>query len=176
MNRRHAFGLIAGTAGTAAFPAMALYDPQPDAVLALVLGEWRGSLTYRDYSPPGGVVTLPTRLFVSMNAPDEIALHFAYDDGPGKAVYSYERLRFEFASSTLVWISGAVEKTALVGRITSSASDGAVRRCVVETMKDGALSRYTFEFGAKAFTLQRDEIDPLGKAVNRNRHAFTRLA
>ncbi len=171
MNRRDAFAFLAGTA---ALPALAASEPQPDPVLARVLGEWRGTLTYRDYSAPDRLVTLPTRLFVSAVAPDEVALHFIYDDGPGKTVYGYERMRFEFASQTLLWISGAVEKTALVGRIVSSDSAGGLNRYVVDTTKDRALTRYTFELGATALTMNKDEVDATGKAVMRNRYAFRR--
>jgi hypothetical protein len=174
MNRRFAFGLLAAVTALASLPATAADDPRPDPVLASVLGEWRGSLTYRDYSRPDKTETLPTRLFVSMIAPDELALHFVYDDGPGKTVYGYQRLRFEFPSQTLVWISGAVERTALIGRIVSSTADGGVNRYVVDTTKDQALSRYTFEFGPKSFTLKKDEIDSAGQATNRNRYSFTR--
>lgn len=171
MNRRDAFAMLAAAA---ALPVHAASDPKPEPALAAVLGEWRGTLTYRDYSAADRMVTLPTRLFVSAVAPDEVALHFVYDDGPGKTVYGYERLRFEFASQTLLWISGTVEKTALVGRIVSSDSAGGLNRYVVDTTKDRALSRYTFEFGATALTMKKDEVDASGKAVMRNRYAFTR--
>lgn len=173
MNRRHALGVLASAT---TLPVLAAYDPQPEPVLAAVLGEWRGALTYRDYSQPERMVTLPTRLFVSALAPDELALHFVYDDGPGKTVYSYERLRFEFASQTLVWISGAVERTALVGRIVTSVTDSAVKRYVVDTTKDRMLTRFTFELGAANLTMKKDEIDAAGQALMRNRYAFTRPA
>jgi hypothetical protein len=155
-------------------PALAANDPRPEAPLAAVLGEWRGSLTYRDVSTPDRMVTLPTRLFVSAVAPDEIALHYVHDDGPGKTVFGYERMRFEFASNTLLWISGAVEKTALVGRIVASDNATGVHRYVVETTKDRALSRYTMEFGARSLSLQKDEVAAGGQAQMRNRYAFAR--
>lgn len=173
MQRRDVLGFIAGAAS---LPGWAASDPKPEPPLAAVLGEWRGTLTYRDYSPPDRMVTLNTRLFVSAVAPDEIALHYAYDDGPGKTAYGYERMRFEFASNTLLWITGAVEKTALVGRIVSSDSATGVHRYVVDTTKDRALTRYTLEFGARTLTLKKDEVDANGQAVTRNRYAFTRPA
>jgi hypothetical protein len=171
MNRRHALGLVAAGAS---LPAFALYDPKPDAVLALVLGEWRGTFVYRDGGPADREITLPARLVVSMNAPDEIALYYAYDESAGKTDYSYERMRFEFASGTLLWIYGAVDKRALLGRIVSANADGDTKRFVVDTRMDRTLSRYTIELGPKAFNLQKDEIDSAGAAVRRNRHAFTR--
>jgi len=173
MHRRQALVLLGAAA---AGPAAATYDPQPDAALAAVLGEWSGTLSYRDYARPDRIETLPTRLFVSLLGPDELALHFVYDDGPGKTVYGYERLRFEFTSDTLIWIMGAVDRTALVGRIVATANEGGVRRYVVDTTKDNALSRYTFEFGPGALTMKKDEIDASGKATNRNSYVFKRPA
>lgn len=173
MNRRHAICLLSALS---TLPALAANDPKPEPALAAVLGEWRGTLTYRDYSKPDRTVALPTRLYVSMLAPDELALHFVYDDGPGKTVYGYERLRFEFTSDTLVWIMGAVERTALVGRIVATANEGGVRRYVVDTTKDNALSRYTFEFGPGALMMKKDEIDAGGKSTNRNSYVFKRPA
>jgi hypothetical protein len=176
MNRRHALGLLGAAVAVTALPALAAYDPKPEAALSAVLGEWRGTLTYRDYAKPDRLVALPTRLYVSMLGPDELSLHYVYDDGPGKTVYAYERLRFEFASDTLVWIMGTVDRTALVGRIVATANEGGVRRYVVDTTKDNALSRYTFEFGPGALTMKKDEIDASGKAANRNRYEFKRPA
>ncbi len=177
MNRRHAFGLlVAATANALPALALAAGDPQPEAVLSSLLGEWRGALTYRDYSQPDRTVTLPTRLFVSLVGPDEMAMHFVYDDGPGKTVYGYERLRFQFASETLVWISGAVERTALVGRIVSAATEANLKRYVVDSTKDRELTRYTFEFSPSSFTMKKDEIDAAGKSSNRNRYVFQRPA
>lgn len=160
----------------AALPALAAYDPPPDAGLAAVLGEWNGSLSYRDYARPDRIEALPTRLFVSLLGPDELALHFVYDDGPGKTVYGYERMRFDFAGQTLVWTLGAMERSTLVGRIVASASEGTARRYVVEAGKDAALSRYTFEFSPRALTMKKDEVDATGKASNRNSYVFKRPA
>jgi len=171
MKRRDALGFLAGAAS---LPGWAAADPKPEPPLAAVLGEWRGTLTYRDPGTPDRTVTLNTKLFISAVAPDEIALHYVFDDGPGKTVYGYERMRFEFASNTLLWISGAVEKTALVGRIISSDSATGVSRYVVDTTKDRALTRYTLEFGARSLTLKKDEVDSNGQVVTRNRYAFTR--
>jgi len=173
MHRRQAMVLLGAAA---AGPAAATYDPQPDAALAAVLGEWSGTLSYRDYARPDRIETLPTRLFVSLLGPDELALYFVYDDGPGKTVYGYERLRFDFAVNTLVWTLGAVDRSTLVGRIVASATEGAMRRYVVETTKDNALSRYTFEFGPAALMMKKDEVDAAGKASNRNSYVFKRPA
>jgi hypothetical protein len=68
----------------------ALYDPKPLADIVPMQGEWKGALTYNDYSAPGKLLTPPTRLFVALSAPNEVTLHYAFNDGPGKTVYSYE--------------------------------------------------------------------------------------
>ncbi|MEQ1518987.1 MAG: hypothetical protein ABL931_21115, partial [Usitatibacteraceae bacterium] len=62
--------------------AMALYDPKPLEDVSIAQGEWRGTLTYNDYSRPGKLVTLPTRLFAAMASPTELVLQYIFDDGP----------------------------------------------------------------------------------------------
>jgi hypothetical protein len=56
-------------------PAWALYDPMPSDLLAPAIGSWRGTLTYADYQSPGKVVTLPTRLVVTLAGPVELSLY-----------------------------------------------------------------------------------------------------
>lgn len=173
MDRRQSIALLAAVTG---LPAHAAADPRPEAPLAAVLGEWRGTLTLRDAAAPDRPLTQATRLYVSAVAPDEIALHYAHEDGAGRTLYGYERMRFEFASSTLLWISGAVEKTALVGRIVASDAATGVNRYVVETTKDRALTRFTLEFGARTLGIRKDEVDAGGQAQMRSRYAFSRPA
>ena len=66
--------LLAGLACLLSAPAFALYAPKPDAALAAVQGEWRGTLVYRDYSEPDRMVTLPTQRFVALGAPGTLGL------------------------------------------------------------------------------------------------------
>ncbi|MGH8238576.1 MAG: hypothetical protein ACREXP_16350, partial [Steroidobacteraceae bacterium] len=101
----HARSILVAAACLWAGAASALYDPAPDAAFAAVQGAWKGSLTDRDYSKPDRLVTLPTRLFVALGSPNQLVLHFVFDDGPAKTVYSYERMQFDFASNELTWSS-----------------------------------------------------------------------
>ena len=131
----------------AALPAFALYDPKPDATLAAIEGEWKGSLTYRDYSDPDRIVTLPTELFVTLGSPQELVMHYIYDDGPGKIVHSYETMRFDFEGGRVTWISGVNERTESTGRIVSDSREGATRRLVIESTDDGKSAfRDRYEF------------------------------
>ena len=89
-------------AASLSLPAAALYDPKPVGDLSLLQGEWRGTLTYNDYSRPGKLVTLPTTLFAALASPSDLTLHYVYDDGPGKTVHSYERMTFQPDAASIV--------------------------------------------------------------------------
>ncbi len=158
-----------------ALPAHALYDPKPDASLALAQGEWIGSLTYRDYQRPDRTVTLPTRVFAALGAPDTLVLHYVFDDGPGKTVYSYESLRFDFAHDALTWTTGDAERTGTAYRIVSVDRQPALTRVVFEgTGKDGGRVRHTVEFEERRLMLKKEEIDASGNALLRNTFLFRR--
>lgn len=157
-------------------PAHALYDPAPDAMLVQMQGQWQGTLTYSDYSEAGKQVTLPTRLYVAPASPDSLTLHYVFDDGQGKTVYSYESMRFDLARNEVTWRSGASEMSQNVSRIVSNVQDGDVRRLVFERMDEGKTLRYTLEMGADLMVLQRHEVGADGVAQFRNRYAFTRAA
>ncbi len=154
-------------------PAFALYDAKPEASLAVVQGEWRGSLTYRDYSEPKRLVTLPTRLFVAMSAAMELVLHYAFDDGPSKTVYSYERMGFNFVGHEVTWASGQEAKT-VACRITSDVTNGEVRSLVFEQRDGSEVKRFTMVLSARALTLAEDEVNAAGAVSFRNRYEFSR--
>ena len=154
--------------------AHALYDDKPDAALYAVQGAWQGTLTYKDYRRPDRSVTLPTTLFIALAAPDELVLHYAFDDGPGKTVYSYERMRFDIPAKRIAWTTGLGDRTETVGRITSDAQDGAIRRIVFESDEKGEAHRYTLEVGARSLSLQKEELPANGPVVLRNRFTFAR--
>ena len=93
--------------------AFALYDAKPEPTFAAIQGEWRGTLAYRDYNQtsqkaasasanaPEKMVTPNTTLFLALAAPNALTLHYVFDDGPGKTVYSYERMNFDFEKNEL---------------------------------------------------------------------------
>jgi hypothetical protein len=167
--------LLACLALVASVPAWALYDPAPDPVLGGLEGAWHGTLTYRDYSDANRIVKLPTQLFVTLGSPDELVMHYVYDDGPGKVVHSYEAVRFDFASRRVAWVSGVKERSESADRIVSDQQDGAVRHIVVESDEDGKLARHSFEFAPDRLRMRKDEIDAAGQGTFRDSYEFTRL-
>ncbi len=103
---------------TAITAARAVVNPTPLPLLTEIEGLWKGQLRYRDYSKPDEFVTLPTTLAIAMSAPDEIELHFTYDEGRGRFVSSYERIQFDLAHSELHW-SGATPDDNYRGQISA---------------------------------------------------------
>ena len=166
--------LIAATMGFV-LPAHALYDPKSDPSLAPAQGEWVGSLTYRDYQQPDRMVTLPTRLFAALGAPDTLVLHYVFDDGPGKTVYSYESIRFDFAKSVLTWTTGDVDRIGTDYRIVSVDRQPTLTRVVFEgASKDDGRVRVMIEVEAQRLMLKKEEIDAAGNALLRNTFLFRR--
>ena len=170
MKRR---AIIASLAGLVAVPAFALYEPRPEEALSAVQGEWRGSLVYRDYSEPTKMVTLPTRLFVTLSAPSELVLHYVFDDGPSKTVFSYERMSFNFAVRQVAWSSGQDAKVS-VCVITSDSTSNNVRTLVFERNEGGETKRFTMVLSARSLSLSEDEVSSSGAASFRNKYEFSR--
>lgn len=155
-------------------PVHALYDPAPDPMLVQMQGEWQGTLTYSDYSEAGKMVTLPTRVYIAPASPDSLTLHYVFDDGPGKTVYSYENMRFDLAGNEVTWRSGASETPQTVSRIVSNVQDGNVRRVVFERKDGEDTLRYALEAGASLLVLQKDEVGTDGVEKFRNRYELKR--
>ena len=156
-------------------PAGALYNPAPDSALAAVQGEWRGTLTYRDYSQPDRLVTLPTRLFVALGSPSELVLHFVYDDGPSKTVYSYERMRFDFSSNELTWSSLGEEDSPTRCHIGEQAQEKPVgRRMTCEHASEGKVQRYKVVLTPGRLAISKEEVDASGTSLLRNRYELSR--
>jgi hypothetical protein len=171
MLRRSAISaLLALTAGR----SLALYDPKPDGALSEVQGEWKGSLTYRDYSKPDRLVTLPTRLFVALSAPNELVLHFVFDDGPLKTVYSYERMTFDYSGKQLSWTSGSTKKSIDVHTITASTKEGSVTTLNFERQSEGKTDRYSLALSSQRLQLTKEEVKSSGEPIFRNRYEFSR--
>lgn len=148
--------------------------PTPDPILASVQGEWQGTLTYRDYSRPDRLVTLPTRLFAALTGPSELALHFVYDDGPGKTVFAYERLTFDVPHNAVVWSSGPDDASPMQCRVTSQSEQGGERRLSCDERAGAEVHRHTFSLAAGTLQLSKDEIDSAGDSTFRNRYQLTR--
>lgn len=155
--------------------ALALYDGAPDPGLAGVQGEWIGTLTYRDYSQPDRLVTLPTRLFIALGAPNQLVLHFAYDDGPAKTVYSYERMQFDFSAKELRWSSIAEKDSPTECRISEQAQEKpAGWRLSCQDSDNGKVERYKLVLTPEHIAISKEEIDASGKSLLRNQYTFSR--
>jgi hypothetical protein len=157
-------------AALATQPALALYDPKPNGLLENAAGSWKGTLTYRDYQNPDKMVVLPTRLAVSMIGPDELALYYVFDDGPGKIVYSYERMLFRGPAAELVWISGSNKPAPSTYRITAATIADRTSKISFEKAADSGLDRYAFEISPRAWTLSKVEVKSSGAEALRSRY------
>jgi hypothetical protein len=171
MQRRAAIFTVLSLASPATF---ALYDPKPDEALAAAQGEWSGSLTYRDYSKPDRMVTLPTRLFVALASPTELVLHFVFDDGPSKTVFSYERMQFDFSTKQVNWYAGSPDKPPQVHKIVALTGQGPSKQMVFERSEEDATARFTLLLSSTELGLMKEEIQPSGASMLRNRFAFKR--
>lgn len=157
-----------------ALPCFAGYDPKPSETLSVAQGEWAGSLTYRDYREPHKLVTLPTRLFVALSSPNEIVLHYVYDDGPSKTVFSYEKMRFDSTKKQVVWVSGVTNPEVSISNITADVVSNSNRSVSFERVADGVTKKYQLEISASTWTLSEDEVGADGVSTFRNKYMFKR--
>ena len=172
MNRRQA---IVSVLTLLVLPASAQEINTPDPDLAAIQGTWHGKLTYRDYSHPDRMVTLPTRLYVALAAPNELTLHYVFDDGPKKTVYSYERMAFDFERKVLIWTSGTANAKTRQNRITSSPSQDGGRSIAFEREgENGTIHRYFMRLSPMALSLSKEEGTPSARFLFRNKYEFTR--
>lgn len=165
--------LFALTIFTAA-PASALYDSKPDPLLAPAIGQWAGTLTYRDYQQPDRMVTLNTVMTATLAGPNQLALYFEFDDGPGKTVYSYESMQFDLAAKQLVWISGAGKPERTTYTITASSVVDGKGMVAFENKGEHGINRYRLELSASQWLLEKNEVDASGTSRLRNRYRFER--
>lgn len=171
MNRRQVLGTACWLLPLSAM-AQSRVAPQPD--LAAVQGHWRGTLTYRDYTRPDRLVTLPTQLYAALAAPDALTLHYVYDDGPSKTVYGYEQMAFDWSNAVLNWRSGFPEPMTRPHRITSSQAQDGGRQIRFEREDGDGLSRFVMSLHPTAFSLAKED-GPAPDALQfRNRYEFTR--
>jgi hypothetical protein len=158
----------------AARPALALYDPKPIALLKLAAGTWVGSLTYRDYQAPDKMVTLKTVMTVSLAAPDELVLYYVFDDGPGKTVYSYERMKFDLAANQLTWHSGSAKPKLTQYKITSATILEAKNSLIFEKSTDTKTDRYMLDVTKSNWSLVKYEIPTGGVESLRSKYEFVK--
>lgn len=171
MLRRTFLALLAAAASGR---AMALYDPGPNGALALAPGGWTGALTYRDWSNPDKLVTLPCTLAVALAAPNELVLYYVFNDGPGKTVYGYDRMTFDFGGATLVWTSGTAKPNVSQYRLTAVTDNVDGARVLFERKVDARLDKYTFELTRRTWSLAKVEVGAADAEVFRNKYELTR--
>ncbi len=139
-----------------AFPiaSYALYDPAPPAALATIEGPWQGTLQYRDYQPPNKRVTLPVRLYVAAASPNELTLHYIFDDGPNKIVHSYDRMMIDIEAGR-VRFSGLKADNVSTAKIVSSKATDEVWEVVAERTEETKgvveIIRYRLRMGKYTF-------------------------
>jgi hypothetical protein len=153
-------------------PASALYDPKPIAFLEAATGIWRGTLTYRDYQKPDRMVTLNTVLTASLSDPDELALYYVFNDGPGKTVYSYERMKFDFAGRELIWNSGTSRPSRVQYKMTSSSVQEGRSALMFETIQDTPTDQYSLEITKKTLLLTKYEAAAGLDKILRSKYEF----
>lgn len=157
-----------------AMPSLALYDPKPSALLVPALGSWAGTLVYADYQSPGKLVSLQTRLVVALAGPEELSLYFVFDDGPGKTVYSYERMSFDFTRNELGWTSGVTKPNTTQYRIVSANVTDDGSRLAFERSVESGFDKYVFEVKARSWYLAKQEVRTGKQDLQRSKYEFTR--
>ena len=155
-------------------PANALYDPSPIALLEAGTGTWAGALTYRDYQKPDQMVTLKTTMTSSLVAPDELALYYVFDDGPGKTVYSYERMKFDLTGNQMIWNSGTSKPSRTEYKITSSLVQKGKSRLTFEKAQDTRIDKYSLEITKKSWLLAKFEASAGTEEILRSKYEFTK--
>ena len=113
------------------------------------IGDWSGVLEYRDYKPPHGRVSLPTKLSVTAvpAEPSTLLLNFVYDDGPGKIVKSASRLSLDLTAQRLIWSSeGKPSTPADIYKLIESSPAGDRLVFLGESTDDNKPSRIRYTF------------------------------
>jgi len=154
-------------------------EPRTELYRALV-GEWTGTLEYKDYSNPDRRVTLPTTLSVTWAADSsDLQMYFVYDDGPGKTVTSLDRFVADPALATVTW-GGVTDSLPQRYTVASRTADAATRgqTLVLEGMGEDddapALFRETLTLTPTSVTI-RKETKPAGGVLGfRHVYRFTR--
>ena len=145
MKRRHLLGSLVAILSP---QARALYDPEPMALLRHLPGRWHGSLTYRDWSPPHGLVSLPCDLFAALNSPSQASLYFVFQDGPAKVVHSYDRWTVGDAGEVFAYTDWAYRSK--INYFLYSAAEFRGRSSLEGGLKVGYKSNHGYEIAAFA--------------------------
>jgi hypothetical protein len=157
-------------------PSSALYDAKPLPLLEPALGTWSGSLTYRDYQKPDKMVTLAATMVVTLSSPDELALYYVFDDGPGKTVYSYERMQLDIAAKQVLWIVGTTKPSRTEYNLISSGLAEGKTALSFEKSSDKGTDKYVLEFTDSRWSLTKYEQPAGGAELLRSSYEFKKRA
>jgi hypothetical protein len=172
MQRRAFIENMCALSALAVAPARALYDPKPAAPLASMIGAWRGTLVYADYQKPDNRVTLPTVVTATLGAPNELVLYYVFDDGPGKTVYSYERMTFDFTKKELLWVSGTSKPNRTQYALTLMESKDGIERIHFERAVENGTDAFQLEIKPRAWSLVKREVRNGKEDLLRSRYEF----
>ena len=89
LRRVSTLACLAAVLATPAAPA-ARQDAR-DSLAAALVGSWKGTLEYRDFSTDRRV-TLPTTLVVASDGDNALRFEYTYDEGKGRFVTSRQRV------------------------------------------------------------------------------------
>lgn len=166
--------LLLATALFLSSTTAALYDSKPMKRLEFMQGTWAGQLTYDDYSNPGKLVNIPTKMFAALASPNKIILHFSFDDGPEKTVYSYDSILLNASAKTLSWFSGDKEVEEIQYHIISNEYKNKNWAVVFEHNSGKTRQRYTLNLDRHKLIIRKDEFDERELPTFRNEYNFTR--
>jgi hypothetical protein len=150
----------------------AAMPPPPAVALAALEGGWTGTLEYSDYRS-GKRVVLPTEARAALAGAATLAVHFVYDDGPGKTVHSYERLALDPDGEHVRWESSD-EPLAAAGRIVERRATETSTEMVFEQPAPYGRDRYTLVVAAAHWSLRKEEVRDSGVTF-RHEYRFRRV-
>jgi hypothetical protein len=111
---------------------------------------------------------------VALTTPDELALSFVFNDGPGKTVYSYDRMSFDFAAERMLWSSGTTKPTSTQYRLSTVRSSDDEARLVFERAVDARVDRCALDLGRRTWSLAKVEVPQSGTETFRNKYELVR--
>jgi hypothetical protein len=139
----------------------------PDHLYGVMNGHWVGTLEYKDYSNPDKRVTLPTILDITPSAKGGVAMHYIYDDGPGKTVTGDDTFIFSTDNTTVDW-TGAKQSAPEIFAVQSFDHNDAARVLTIVLQREGdddrkpATIRETIRLTETGLTILK-EVRPTGQ-------------
>ncbi len=177
----------AGGVPLAASTAQSLTEAGSPELYRRFIGQWSGTLAYRDYSDAanadsGKRVTLPTTLEVTLSPQGgAMIFHYTYDDGPGKIVQENETVWMNATQSRYLEVNADGKERSEYHATGFSGLQGDAPAHVVlegkgEENSKPVVVRTTLDISYRTFTILR-ETKLAGKDfLFRHQYKFERLA